>query len=159
MTAPFTIVIPCSPGDLAINNAKKAVVVGGGGSGKPPRARLVEVGTSRKAKRAATTAIQSAAFDQPDEATAVSRAATIIVEIDSYWPRRRRLSGVDDLPMGDVDAPLKLTLDALEASKIIDEDARVVEVRARKFLDRDNPRIEMRVMAAPGAGQKELKLG
>lgn len=138
----FTIVIEGNPGRLGINHAKKPALVAG-------RARLVDDGKSRKAKRAAAAAVQRSAFEQAEAAHAVSEAPTIIVEIDTYWERRRRLVGVDDLAIGDVDGPLKLTIDALEKAKVIDDDVRVIEVRGRKFLDRERPRIEMRVMPAP----------
>jgi Holliday junction resolvase RusA-like endonuclease len=49
------------------------------------------------------------------------------------------------LPLGDVDAPMKLTLDSLKEAGVLDDDVRIVEVRARKFIDKLNPRIEMRV--------------
>lgn len=139
----FTVVIEGSPFALGINHAKKPAIVGG-------KARLVDTGPSKKAKKRARALVQEAAFDQVAAATAVSAAATLVVEIDSYWPQQRHLDGAKDLAKGDVDGPLKLTLDALEKSGLIDDDARVVEVRARKFIDRDRPRIEMRVMPATG---------
>ena len=73
--------------------------------------------------------------------------------IDSYWPRRRYLGTAHGLPLGDVDAPISCILDALaptEATRrrlrvhgIFDDDARVISVAARKFLDKDNPRVEV----------------
>ncbi len=67
------------------------------------------------------------------------------VAIRSYWPRRRHLAGCTDLAMGDVDAPVKAVLDSLEAAGILEDDALVREVRASKYLDKDNPRIEVEV--------------
>jgi Holliday junction resolvase RusA-like endonuclease len=134
----LTIVIVGNPGLLAINNAKKAIVIG-------KQARIVDVGTVRKSKVAAADIVWASALAQPAAVEAVSRAGQVTVEIDSYWPRRRALPRSVDLALGDVDAPLKLTLDALEKAGVLDDDARVVEVRARKFIDKLNPRIEMRV--------------
>jgi len=138
----LSVVILGNPGALGINNAKKAVVVG-------KTARLVDVGSSRKAKVVAAATVWKAVLEQTDAAIAVAEAGTLVVEIDAYWPRRRKLARADELALGDVDAPLKLTIDALESCGAIDDDARVVELRARKFIDRDNPRIELRVMPAP----------
>jgi len=73
--------------------------------------------------------------------------------IDSYWSKRRYLGTAHDLPLGDVDAPISCILDALAPSKstrqrllvngIFDDDARVISVAARKFVDKDNPRVEV----------------
>lgn len=143
MTTPvFTVVIDGNPGALAINNAKKAVVIKG-------NARLVDTGPAKKAKAAAREAVFRAAMDQPELANAVQDAAHLIVEVDSYWAEQRHLPRSIGLAKGDVDGPLKLTIDALEGAKLIDDDARIVLVTARKFIDRDRPRIELRVMPAP----------
>lgn len=134
----LTIVILGNPGLLGINNAKKAVVIAG-------QARLVDVGSVRKSKAAAAEAVWASALAQTEAVAAISQAGQVSVEIDSYWPRRRALPRAGELALGDVDAPLKLTIDALQAASVLDDDARVVEVRARKFIDKQNPRIEMRV--------------
>jgi Holliday junction resolvase RusA-like endonuclease len=134
----LTIVILGNPGLLGINNAKKAVVIGG-------QARIVDVGSVRKSKVAAAAVVWAAVLEQSAAAEAIASSGQVSVEIDSYWPRRRALPRAENLALGDVDAPLKLTIDALEAAGVLDDDARVVEVRARKFIDKLNPRIEMRV--------------
>jgi Holliday junction resolvase RusA-like endonuclease len=134
----LTIVILGNPGLLGINNAKKAVVIAG-------QARIVDVGSVRKSKVAAAAVVWAAVLEQSAAAEAIASAGQVSVEIDSYWPRRRALPRAENLALGDVDAPLKLTIDALEAASVLDDDARVVEVRARKFIDKLNPRIEMRV--------------
>jgi Holliday junction resolvase RusA-like endonuclease len=137
----LTIVILGNPGLLGINNAKKAVVIKG-------QARIVDVGSVRKSKVAAAEAVWASALAQTDAVKAISQAGQVSVEIDSYWPRQRALPRAIGLALGDVDAPLKLTLDALQQASVLDDDARVVEVRARKFIDKLNPRIEMRVRPA-----------
>jgi Holliday junction resolvase RusA-like endonuclease len=143
----LTIVIRGNPGLLGINNAKKAVVIGG-------HARIVDVGSVRKSKAGAAEAVWASVLAQPDAAEEIARAGQISVEIDSYWPRRRGLPRAENLALGDVDAPLKLTIDALKEASVIDDDARVIELRARKFIDKLNPRIEMRVRPAePPSGQ------
>jgi len=141
-------------GALAINNSKKAAVV----KGKP---RIVEFGAVKRAKETAAKIVWDAVSTSPQLADTISKAGMLEVEIDSYWPSRRHLPRVEDLPKGDVDAPLKLTIDLLELAHLIDEDARVVEVRARKFVDARRPRIELRVMPCLGrvAAQGRLDLG
>ena len=141
MSRVLTIVIEGNPGALGINHAKKPALIKG-------RARLVDTGPSKKAKIAAKSAVVRAVFADPEAASAIQDAPVLIVEIDCYWPMKRHLSGTADLANGDVDAPLKLTIDTLEKANLIDDDARVIEIRARKFIDRENPRIEMRVMPA-----------
>lgn len=142
MSHVLTVVIDGNPGALGINHAKKPALIKG-------QARLVDTGPSKKAKKAAKVAVVRAVFADPEAASAVQEAPLLIVEIDCYWPMKRHLNGAVDLANGDVDAPLKLTIDSLEKANIIDDDARVIEVRARKFIDREHPRIEMRVMPAP----------
>ncbi len=62
-------------------------------------------------------------------------AGWVDVEIVEYWP--------DD--KGDVDAPIKGVLDALQAARVIEDDKRVRRVAATKFWDPDNPRLEVKV--------------
>jgi Holliday junction resolvase RusA-like endonuclease len=149
----LVVEIDCNPGELAINAARKAVILPGR-DGKP-RARLVEVGSVRKAKERAAAVVWKAAVASPNLARLISTATLLEVEIDAYWPRRRALSGTESLALGDVDAPIKLVIDLLEESHLIDDDARVVEVRARKFMDRERPRIVIRVMPHL-VGQQQL---
>jgi len=56
------------------------------------------------------------------------------VEIDVYRPRRS----------GDLDNRLKVTMDSLEGIAY-EDDAQVVELHARRFDDKHNPRVEVRV--------------
>lgn len=137
----FTVVIDGSPFALGINHAKKPAIVRG-------QARLVDTGSSKKAKKAAAESVWLAARQQAEAAAAVTKAATLVVEIDSYWPQQRHLERAEELANGDVDGPLKFTIDALEKSGLIDDDVRVIKVTARKFIDRKRPRIEMRVRPA-----------
>ena len=73
--------------------------------------------------------------------------------IDSYWPRRRHLGTSHELPLCDVDAPISSILDALAPSEsvrrrllvhgIFDDDARIISIAARKFIDKARPRVEV----------------
>lgn len=68
-----------------------------------------------------------------------------------YWPTQdhETLGRNAKYPRGDVDASIKATLDGLQLAGVIDDDARVVEVRARKAYDRARPRVEITIHAAP----------
>lgn len=52
------------------------------------------------------------------------------VSLHAVWPRTRHL----DIPvaLGDVDAPISWVLDAMQEAKILDDDARVTELSAKK---------------------------
>lgn len=73
--------------------------------------------------------------------------------IDSYWPSKRHLGTAHELPLGDVDAPISSILDALAPSEsvrrrllvhgVFDDDARIISVAARKFIDKARPRVEV----------------
>lgn len=57
-------------------------------------------------------------------------------EIDVYYDSKRP----------DLDNSLKVILDCLQKNKAIKNDNRCVEIRARKFKDKLNPRIEFRII-------------
>ena len=132
----FAVVIEGNPGDAAANRSRR---IGRGGSYKSARLKSFE-------RRAAM------AFGQLPRG--VGRLMPLLVSgrlrvhVHAYWPRRRHLDGTEALALGDVDAPLKATLDALERAGVFDDDARVVELRARKNWDKARPRIEVEVYAA-----------
>lgn len=76
-----------------------------------------------------------------DEAAWIARlagveplAGAVVVVLDIYRPRKR----------GDIDAPLKLTLDALNRVAWNDDD-QVVELHVHRFDDKDNPRVELTI--------------
>lgn len=50
--------------------------------------------------------------------------------IHSTWPRTRHLD--QPVPLGDVDAPISWVMDALQAANILDDDARVMSLKASK---------------------------
>lgn len=61
----------------------------------------------------------------------------VVVFVDIYRPRR----------VGDLDNRLKVLLDALQGVAY-DNDSQVVEVHARRFDDKQNPRAELEVRVA-----------
>lgn len=56
--------------------------------------------------------------------------------IDVYYPSQR----------SDLDNSLKVVLDCLQKCKAIPNDNKVTEILARKFLDKENPRIEFEIV-------------
>ena len=104
-------------------------------SGSPPRKnrRHVHVGRGRRANSPEFTALVRAmgvAWGGEPKIEAGIWEASIV----SRWPRKRNLSGVDGrvVALGDVDAPVSFVLDALQAAGVIDDDARIVTLAARK---------------------------
>lgn len=56
-------------------------------------------------------------------------------EIDVFYPSNR----------SDLDNSLKVVLDCLQRAKVIKNDNKCVEIKARKFVDKVNPRVEYRI--------------
>lgn len=59
------------------------------------------------------------------------------LRVTAVWPRKRDLGGVV-VAFGDVDAPISAVLDALQRCGAIDDDVRVIELRADKQLADDS---------------------
>ena len=59
-------------------------------------------------------------------------------EIDVYYPSAR----------ADLDNSLKIVLDCLQKSEVIKNDNKCTDIHARRFIDRNNPRIEFRIILA-----------
>ena len=59
-------------------------------------------------------------------------------EIDVYYPSNR----------SDLDNSLKVVLDCLQKSKVIKNDNKCTKIVARKFIDKENPRIEFSIKLA-----------
>jgi Holliday junction resolvase RusA-like endonuclease len=140
-----------NPGDAAVNRAKRAIVrkVPSGGKGaSKPKARVAQIKSKRARMfeaRAAESLNVARIRDQAGYAAA-QRLAHVGVTITAYWPRRRHLAdGSGLIALGDVDAPAKAVLDALERAGVVDDDARVMELVARKRVDSMDPRIEIEV--------------
>ena len=69
-----------------------------------------------------------------------------------YWPTVHRRKGPHaGLPRGDIDAPVKGTLDALAHAGVYDDDTRVCGLMVLKFHDPANPRVH--------ATLEELRVG
>lgn len=56
--------------------------------------------------------------------------------IDTYFPSKR----------SDLDGCLKATLDCLQKAKVITNDNNCTLIHARKFIDKDNPRVEFKIV-------------
>ncbi len=107
------------PGDLAINRAWRRTPTG-----------MVKSAVYKESRRLLADELRLAHGDRP------TYAGWVKVEILEWWPTKE----------GDVDAPVKGVLDALQAARVIEDDKRVQRVTAEKFWDPDNPRLEIRVV-------------
>lgn len=58
-------------------------------------------------------------------------------EVLGVWPRESHTIGFKPCPKGDADAPVAQSFDALQHAGILDDDARVVEVRAWNLYRKD----------------------
>lgn len=72
-------------------------------------------------------------------------AGPVVVSVDIYRPAKR----------GDLDNTLKVLLDSLRGYTFVDDD-QVIEIRARRFDDKDNPRAEVRVELYSSKGEDNL---
>lgn len=68
--------------------------------------------------------------------------------VESFWPRQRHLD--IDVADGDVDAPLSCVLDAMQVVKLLDNDARVVELGAVKNWGEGAARIVLTLEVCDG---------
>ena len=59
------------------------------------------------------------------------------LEVLGVWPRENHTAGFKPCPKGDADAAIPQALDALQHAGILDDDARVVEVRAWNLYRKD----------------------
>ena len=75
----------------------------------------------------------------------------VSVTIAIYFRKLTRTGPADGLPWGDVDAPIKGILDALQHSGVLADDGQVIEVYAIKRRDKERPRVEVEIIATPPA--------
>lgn len=75
----------------------------------------------------------------------------VSVQLLCYWPTVHRKGPLAGLPRGDIDAPVKGTLDALQLAGLVDDDGRVCGLMVLKFHDPARPRVH--------ATLEELKVG
>lgn len=120
------LVVPIAPGEGAINRRFVSVA-----RGRMVTAKRYRSFTAAVAEQAQAAAAVHGRFEQGEVAVA-------IVE---YWPRLHRTHGNAGIAFGDVDAPVKAVLDGLKAGGLLDDDARVVEVHAKKRVDAACPRV------------------
>lgn len=76
------------------------------------------------------------------------------LEVVAVWPRKRETIDGRDIdfapcPMGDADAAIPQALDALQHAGILDDDARVVEVRAWNLYRKDQRATIIRLSRVP----------
>lgn len=57
-------------------------------------------------------------------------------ELDVYYPSKR----------SDLDGSFKGILDCLQKAKVIKNDNNCYDIRARKFIDKEKPRVELRII-------------
>lgn len=81
---------------------------------------------------------------RPRGAPARALAGPVSVEVHAYRPRRR----------GDLDNALKVLLDALKGIAYVD-DSQVVELHARRYDDKANPRVEIEIQPAGNSTHPE----
>lgn len=70
------------------------------------------------------------------------------IHLDAYFSSNRK----------DLDGAFKLLLDMLQATKTIKNDRQCTEIHARKFIDKNNPRIEFTLVEVNGVEQKDSKV-
>lgn len=61
----------------------------------------------------------------------------VVIELDIYRERKR----------GDLDNRIKVCLDSLQG-RVFEDDSQIVEIHARRFDDKDNPRVELKIWEA-----------
>jgi len=115
----LTFVLPIAPGELAVNRAWRKTT-----HGMRRSQRYTE------AIRAVSGDIRGALGDWP------YRDFPVEVRIDAFWPS----------PKGDIDAPIKGILDALEKSGVIRNDDQVTRLYVSKAVDEENPRLELQII-------------
>lgn len=71
----------------------------------------------------------------PPEYSQLLIEKTVRVEIDCYYKSMRR----------DLDNAAKAILDCLQHGKVIKNDNKVIELMMRKFIDKENPRAEIKI--------------
>lgn len=75
------------------------------------------------------------ALQIPPEAKRLNIEKTMRVEMDAYFPSWR----------SDLDNVTKAPLDVLQRHGVIKNDNRIIELYCRKFIDKENPRLEIKI--------------
>ena len=101
--------------------------------------RIIKLGKhSSLAKTKALKQYEDSFFMQVGKYRGVCIDEYFEFEIDVYYPSNR----------SDLDNSLKVVLDCLQKSKVIKNDNKCVKIIARKFVDKNNPRIEFEINLA-----------
>lgn len=148
------------PGKLSINGAKRAGARPGKG-GKPQP-------FTRPSKRyAAAFAELVAGVLEWGQECGQCLEGPVALTLDAFWPRVNREGPAAGLALGDADAPIKAICDALQGGHenrgrpvgVLLDDAQIVEIHARKCVDRLRPRIVIRLdpAATPPSNAVEKK--
>lgn len=119
----FFCEILLSPGDLAVNRAWRTRKNGG----------MVKSALYRVSRKLAAAELRAAAEDH--EWPVHHFAGEVSVRITAYWPGQR----------GDVDAPVKGILDALQHAGVVMDDRQVCSVSCTRYCDLKNPRMIVHV--------------
>jgi len=109
----FSVQVPLPPGDIAINRAWRP---------KKDVKGFASTQIYKESRKLLADEFRIAAGHE-------STSQQVRVQIIASWPD-------DD---GDVDAPIKGVLDALQAARVILDDKQVVHVTAAKRVDKNNP--------------------
>jgi len=140
----IAITILGSPGAARVNSRLKPVVT------KSGRATMVRGKAHRSWEDAAVLIVRAAARG------ASIKLGPVSVTVSCYWPAQHRKAPSTGLAFGDVDACLKAVLDVLTKARVIGDDSQVVELVARKGVDRHRPRIEIEVRSVEQITSSEV---
>lgn len=129
MSPRLSLFVGMDPGKLAVNRAWRAYRRRDGSLGvrksqayKGARAKLAEAVHLRMMRQGM----------EPLE-------GPLVLDVKVHWKREHQEGPAQGLPMGDVDAPLKGILDALEDAGAYAEDAQVVSVCVSKAHSKSRP--------------------
>jgi Holliday junction resolvase RusA-like endonuclease len=157
----YRVTIPGNPGPAAVNARSTPCDVGGRFS--------VQLSKLYRQWRALAIACMQRAAAPYGASLLELRHGPLAVEVRAYWPRQHQKGPAEGQALGDVDAVIKACLDAMrkpEPAKppkpgkkrgtparpgawIFTDDSQADDARLRKFVDADNPRIEIEVRRAP----------
>ena len=79
-------------------------------------------------------------------------------EVLGVWPRESHTIGFKPCPKGDADAPVAQSFDALQRAGVIDDDARVVEVRAWNLYRKDVRCTVIRLVRVPDLAERDAAI-
>ena len=127
----FAIEVQMDPGRLAVNQSLEAVTGRGG------RVMVRKTGRYRTARAVFGEAVM---LQMAAEGLA-PLVGPLSVTVRAFWPRTHREGPASGLALGDVEAPLKGVLDALEEGGLFADDAQVLEAKVSKRIDAKNPRL------------------